>query len=209
MRQQTRLSGAPWSEVAWGRRAEAVLADARFCMLFHMLQYAVVNAVNEEIRPQCPVGMGKQFELIPGPTDQSGSAICCAVENKLATGTAECSIQMRWMQVVVRTEFKHGCGLLGHIKCEPIRCIPRRDGLYKDSGRKDAPTYSADAGTGNLGADWAGNTPSVVPCLRWGQVREMDDAVPDLVDIGCDMDFRFHDPFRLGAGEMFDSSESG
>ena len=75
IRQQTRLSGASCSEAGWGHRPDAVLADAIFCMLFHVCQYAVVDAVNEEIRPQCPVGMGKQFELIPGPTDQTGSAI--------------------------------------------------------------------------------------------------------------------------------------
>ena len=153
--------------------------------------------------------MGKQFESVPGSADQSGPTMRCALEEELAAGTAECSVQMGWMQLVVGTQLNHGRGLLRHIKCQPMRCIPGRDWLYEDSGRKDATAYSAHASTRDLGSDGTGDTPSVVPCLGWWQVREIDDTVPDRVDVSCDMDLGLHDPFRLGAGEMFDPSDSG
>src|SRR6185312_12217024 len=104
-----------------------------------------MDAVDDAIGPQAPVGSGPHAVRVPGGADQTGTTIRQRLQKELSLTAIEVMIQMRRMNAI-GTPLAHRFRLLGDAEAQARRSVTNVDRLDKGSGGKDTMPHGADAG---------------------------------------------------------------
>src|SRR5262249_1176870 len=130
-------------------------------------------------RPQRPVVLRVHLEFVPRAPFQTRSAPCQRYQAELAALAPQVTIQMRWMNVPVRTQFVHGGRLRGDVEGQPLGGLPDGDRLDERTGRKLAMPHGADSASLDGRPPGVGDSQFEIPRIRFGEIGKTDDKGPD------------------------------
>ena len=166
-----------------------------------------VDAVNEQVRPERPVGLRKHLKGIPGSTFESRARGGQWSQQELATGAPQMVVQVGRTNVPIRAQFKHRIRLLGNVECKSPCFFPMRDRLDEDPSCEFAVARGSRSVADNPRALGTGNPQAKVPISGFRQIGELDDIFPDDRRRRVDLHTGAYDAFfgiykqRLAAGE--------
>src|SRR6187455_3427016 len=143
-----------------------------------MLQNSLMNAMNDQIRPERPIPLRIHLIAIPCAAFEKRSARRERSEPKLAVLAHEETVQVRGVHVAIWAELEHWWRLLRDVKSQSPRLVPDGNWLHKRAGGELTAANRADAAAIDPGALRASDAEAKIPITLDRQVWKRHDIVP-------------------------------
>ncbi len=92
------ISLAAWAVAVQLETHSTRVNSALFGELLDVREHAHVNAVDEPIAPDCPIGFGADIERVPGAAGEAGAAVGEFGELEFAVRRPKCQVEVGgWM----------------------------------------------------------------------------------------------------------------
>src|SRR5436190_23999011 len=92
-----------------------------------VLEDAIVDLMNQRVRPQRPIEVGIEVERVPSRAFQPRSTTWQFDQSKLSVPRAQITVEVRRVHVTIRAPLLHRRRLRGDVEGESLRRIPHGD----------------------------------------------------------------------------------
>src|SRR5271157_734349 len=121
-----------------------------------MPEYAIVNAMNNRVRPESPVRCRPETMLVQGASFQKRLPSRQRRQEELTLFRDEEAVEVRRVDLEQRIPFSHRCGVARHGEPQQTWFVPHFDRLDERSGGELAVPDGAHAGPLDPGANGVG-----------------------------------------------------